>query len=82
MFKLSRHGGAIQKTQIKLLGVKIMSEILKYTDWINSGLDSKRKKISELERQKLHLCKMKQRENRALKNNSISELWDNWTSLP
>ena len=31
----------IQKTQIKLLEVKIMSEILKYTDWINSGLDSR-----------------------------------------
>ena len=57
----------IQKTQIKLLEVKIMSEILKYTDWINSGLDSREKKISELESQKLHLCKMKQRENRALK---------------
>ena len=52
----------IQKTQIKLLEVKIMSEILKYTDWINSGLDSREKKISELESQKLHLCKMKQRE--------------------
>ena len=55
----------IQKTQIKLLEVKIMSEILKYTDWINSGLDSREKKISELESQKLHLCKMKQRKNRA-----------------
>lgn len=31
--------------------MEIMSEILKYTDWINSGLDSREKKISELESQ-------------------------------
>ena len=40
-----------QKTQIRLLEMKIMPEILKYTDWINSGLDSREKKISELESQ-------------------------------
>ena len=47
--------------------MKIMSEILKYTDWINSGLDSREKKISELESQTITSMQMKQRENRALK---------------
>ena len=62
--------------------MKIMSEILKYTDWINSGLDSREKKISELESQTITSMQNETERKQSFKNKSISELWDDWTSLP